>query len=327
MACSSHGQGSYNSAYRSVESRTLDHTIHQLLDASITKATKMTYHNAVALYRSFLRSTSFSTREIFPISVSSLAGFIAYLVQKSYKSTSIQTNIAGLSYVHTILGLPNPTGNSFIKKLLKGSKRLLFSPDKRLPITIPFLHLMVSSLSRLHTVKYYQVMYRAMFLLAFHALLRVGEYTTRGSDWGHVIKRENIHFTVKNKRIHELTIKMPHFKHSIHPVTLALTPAKKHQFCPVASLATYVISRGPIKGPLFINCDGSPVSMSQFSRIFRQSVEDAGLDPVFYKPHSLRIGATTWIHQLNLSDSRIQEVGRWRSSAYKRYIRIPMVPL
>ena len=66
---------------------------------------------------------------------------------------------------------------------------------------------------------------------------------------------------------------------------------------------------GPAQGPVFINRDGSPVSSYQFNKVFQQLVQDTFLDPRKYKPHSLRIGGATHAHQLNMSHSRIKEMG------------------
>lgn len=204
---------------------------------------------------------------------------------------------------------------------------MLPSQDMRLPFTLDILHTIVDSLKRLHSSWYHVVMYKAIYLLAFHALLRVGEYTVRGSERGHTLSQDDIHFSVKNNIIQKLLIRMRHYKHSKNPVTLSLSPLPVRQYCPVLALASYLSQRAPVKGPLFLGIDNSPLTTAQFSSVLKMSVIDAGLDPSKYKPHSFRIGGTTRAHELNLSESKIQEIGRWRSSSYRRYIRIPLVPL
>ena len=128
-----------------------------------------------------------------------------------------------------------------------------------------------------------------------------------------------------SKRIKfKIAITLPNFKHSKQPVTLLLKTGKKLKFCPVMSLARYVGLRNTSNGPLFINRDGSSVTCSQLATVFRQVVVDCNLDPKFYKPHCLKIGATTRVNQLNFSESRIREMGRWKSISYKKDIRITM---
>jgi len=55
----------------------------------------------------------------------------------------------------------------------------------------------------------------------------------------------------------------------------------------------------------------------------RQALSQAGVDTVQYNGHSLRIGAATTAAQAGLSDSLIQTLGGWKSSAFISYIRTP----
>jgi hypothetical protein len=45
------------------------------------------------------------------------------------------------------------------------------------------------------------------------------------------------------------------------------------------------------------------------------------LDPKFYKGHSFRIGALTSTASSGIPLSVIQNMGRWKSDAFMRYIR------
>ena len=55
----------------------------------------------------------------------------------------------------------------------------------------------------------------------------------------------------------------------------------------------------------------------------RAALQKAGLDPKTYAGHSFRIGAATVAHAQGIDDSTIMTLGRWRSNAYQRYVRIP----
>ncbi len=44
-------------------------------------------------------------------------------------------------------------------------------------------------------------------------------------------------------------------------------------------------------------------------------------------PHSLRIGAATHAALTGMSDAMIRTAGRWSSSAYTRYVRLPNLQL
>ena len=92
----------------------------------------------------------------------------------------------------------------------------------------------------------------------------------------------------------------------------------------VQALARHLGSNEARMGPIFVNQDGSPVSSTQFSSVFMRIVLEAKMNPKRYKPHGLGIGAASWAHSLNFSDSQIREMGRWKSESFKRNIRIPM---
>ena len=53
----------------------------------------------------------------------------------------------------------------------------------------------------------------------------------------------------------------------------------------------------------------------------RQALTAAGIDTAGYSGHSFRIGAATTAAQAGFSDSLIQALGRWKSSAFQEYIR------
>lgn len=169
-------------------------------------------------------------------------------------------------------------------------------------------------------------MYTAMFLLAFHALLRVGEFTVRGHRLGHVIRNRDVKFEWKNEILTKMTVKLRHFKYSKRPVTLSISATPDSPLCPVTKMAQYMQIRDPSPGPVFINQDTSQVSSSQFTVFLRLAILDIGLNPKLYKPHSFRIGGANLAHQANFSETQLKILGRWSSSSYLRYIRVLIIP-
>ena len=96
-------------------------------------------------------------------------------------------------------------------------------------------------------------------------------------------------------------------------------------FCPVSAIANYIAVRGQQSGPLFIRPGGHPVSKNVFIENLDLSLAWAGLSYTKYKGHSFRIGAATTAAMQGVSDEQIQRMGRWKSQAFKKYIRIPML--
>ena len=210
--------------------------MNKLLGASLAHSTKQVYRQAVDKYASFIGQAA----DMFPISVSNLSNFIAYLYLAGYKASSIASTIAGISYVHSLLGLLNPANHIIVKKLLKGASKLTNQPDIRLPVSRTMLKNMVQSLNQIFEASYEQNLYAAMLSLAFHALLRIGEYTTTGCQNQHTIQLSQVRLLFKDAILNELRVTLPHYKHSLRPVTISIKAAQQSNFCPVQLLHCYL---------------------------------------------------------------------------------------
>ena len=92
------------------------------------------------------------------------------------------------------------------------------------------------------------------------------------------------------------------------------------------TILDYLVVRGIENGPLFIDSEGVPVLRTVFSKLLGTSLKICNLDPNRYKGHSFRIGAATYAAQQGLSDSKIRLLGRWKSDAFKKYIRTHSLP-
>ena len=96
--------------------------------------------------------------------------------------------------------------------------------------------------------------------------------------------------------------------------------------CPMSALLAYMyLARRPSTlGPLFLLQSGKPLSRQLLVSKVRHILESAGLDVAQYNGHSFRIGAATSAAEAGLNDSTIQQLGRWKSSAFTRYLHPPV---
>ena len=96
------------------------------------------------------------------------------------------------------------------------------------------------------------------------------------------------------------------------------------EICPVSALLSYMVRRGQQPGPLFMFHDGHTLSRQRLINSVNQALSQQGVDSSGIMGHSFRVGAATAAARAGLEDSRIQTLGRWRSSAFTRYIRTPV---
>lgn len=83
----------------------------------------------------------------------------------------------------------------------------------------------------------------------------------------------------------------------------------------------YLQIRPRVDGPLFCHFNGEPLTRYQFSAILIKTLNLARVGGGNYKAHSFRIGAATALSMAGYSDDKVKEVGRWKSTAFKSYVR------
>lgn len=299
-----------------------------ILKGALTNSSTKSYTRAISFYRS-LMLIYFPSNSFLPITLEHLVLFIAFCMHKQLAYSTVLTYISMLNYVQKLAGFRDLSHNFVIKKSLEGFRKLKAKPDSRLPITPVILRRLVSSLEHLGFSHFTVVLLRAMYLLAFHAFLRVGEITGSGSDNRNNIPIDAVNFLFNNK-IHPyaLELNMTHFKHyngKSFQKFLILSNAQHPMLCPVNAVWEYCKLRGQLGGPLFCFLDGQPIPRHYFNQQLRLSLHWAGCSITNFKGHSFRIGAASTAASLGVSDDMIQVMGRWRSDAFKKYIRIPVL--
>ena len=120
-------------------------------------------------------------------------------------------------------------------------------------------------------------------------------------------------------RVHIKASKTDPFRQGVY-VYLGRTD---NELCPVAAVAAYLAVRGGLSGPFFRFSSGTPLSRELLVKHMRAALLSYGMDVSKYLGHSFRIGAATAASAMGVEDSMIKTLGRWQSSAYQSYVRIP----
>lgn len=306
----------------------LDKVSETLLGQSLSTSSQKTYNRAFQVFKDFVK-TDESLPETFPISHQTYLRFIAYCYIHRLASSTVATNISALGYCHKLMDLPDSSQSFLVKKCMVGYTNTLKRPDTRLPITPAMLTTLVDSVKHTCQGVYEQLLVKTMFLMAFYAFLRVGEFTANQNQLP-ILLFSNIGFKhFKQGRPSSVDITLANYKHSRgKSVTLEINERTSSLSCfPVLNLWQYCLLCGSSEGPLFVFLDNTPVSRSFFSQKLSQCLLFCKYDTAYYKGHCFRIGAAKTAAELGHTEAKIQEMGRWQSSAFKKYIRIPSLRL
>ena len=89
----------------------------------------------------------------------------------------------------------------------------------------------------------------------------------------------------------------------------------------------YLEVRCSSPGPLFVLQAGTPLTRTYLVEQLHAALQRMGLNHSCFNGHSFRIGAATTAAMQGLEDSLIQTLGRWKSDAFKMYIKLSRAQL
>ena len=148
----------------------------------------------------------FPQEMVFPACLENLTLFIAYCFQTKLASSTDLTYMSAICFLLQLGGYEDLPGPFIISKALRGYHKEKAAKDSRLPITPSILKDLCQSLPKTCSSRFLQLMLHAMYLLAFHAFLRIGEIT------GLALPLGDIKFPHGDSE--DLQIHMSKFKHS-----------------------------------------------------------------------------------------------------------------
>ena len=164
------------------------------MSQALARSTQRTYAYAMTLMDRFGRETGLA----FPFDPLTMALFVTFL-SRSYKHSSVQTYVSGVVFFHKICGYTDPGMSYLVRKTLAGLKRVQLPSDVRLPITISLLRkLVLIGLPQVCLSVDEQVLFRAMFAVAFFGLLRVGEIMVASAHQRHTLQFAHLKYSAQH---------------------------------------------------------------------------------------------------------------------------------
>ena len=252
------------------------YTLHNL---AISSFSSRAYKFGLRHFRQFCKHLKLTA---LPASKHTVALFAADL-SRSLAPRTARVYLATVSLLHRRAGLQTPTQhNPSLQLALCGMAHYYPSqqPFVCKPITTSILN---SLLTTLHSTQRWCkrdcVMLRAALCLAFYGFLRGGEFTT--PRWG--IFNSAIHATPADVSLSTTNLRF-HIKQSKtdqhafgHTVSLGATGGKQ---CPVHIIRHYLTHylTGP-QQPLFIHCNGKPLTLQDFRHDRCVLIKHIGLPP------------------------------------------------
>lgn len=296
--------------------------ISSLIEASLASNTKDTYSIGLQCFESF--RDEYKLDKSWPPPFSHIILFMAYLSLKGKAYKTVNCYLAAITFRCKII---EPQGQNFknhflVCKMLEGLRRVKGTKDQRLPITLELLSNIVAKLPAVCSSLYETLLFSAAFTLAYHGFLRVGEIVyTKAGQLHQIVAISDVEILAgNNTQFIRLTLRHSKCdqagKGTIVDITSTGSPV-----CPVRHIKRFLDVRSHFNGPLFCHFNGSCVSRYQFSSVLTKTLRVLGIDSVGYKNHSFRIGAASEWAANGKSEQEIMKMGRWKSGAYKSYIR------
>ena len=308
----------------------LEGTVLRLFKDGLAPSSNRAYASATRRFEKFCQA--FKIQNPFPLTEDTLCYFVSFLHKDGLKHQTIKTYLSGLRHAQIAMGMPEPFKDSPFPRLeyvLKGVKRQQAhsgqKPAPRLPITPPIIR----KLSQFweHSIDPDRAMLQAACCLGFFGFLRTAEFTAppciRDFD-------ANCHLSLADVAVDSreapstIRIRIKQSKTDPFRQGVDIFLGRSHSdVCPVTTMTRYLRYRSSQPGPFFLHTNGQPLTRQSLVCHMRKALEATGSDPSLYNGHSFRIGAATTAAAKGIEDAIIQTLGRWQSTAYLRYVKIP----
>ncbi|XP_077774252.1 integrase/recombinase xerD homolog [Podarcis muralis] len=288
--------------------------------ASVAPSTLRSYKKAWSDFLKFRNKTCAIRNNAPPVKPEVLA-YLVYLRRLGRAPRTLNLQAAAISFFCKAVFSTDPCDDFVIRRTLEGWRRLQPpSHDMGRPITFDILSQIHKRLRTVCWSRYEARLFSAAYSIAFFGALRVGELVYEAGQHGFsrglllsdvTLSREDLVVRIRSSKTDQ------YGRGALVQLMATDSPGP----CPVKDTRRFLSMRVNSAGPLLIHADGLPLTRHQFTRVMRLALAACGIPAADFASHSFRIGAATTAMHLGLTAERIRDVGRWKSDAYKRYLR------
>ena len=289
-----------------------------LVSEGLASNSRLTYSNAINAFDKFRRT--YSLEQAWPAERQHIIMYISYCFESGLAPASIRTYIAGINYWHKLHNWPEVSSIFIVRKMLEGCARLRQSVDNRAPLTRGILIAIIEQLPFVCYNHYEVLLFSAAWTFAYFGLFRIGEIVLTSKS------HPNYHLQLTDIALandqQSVTVTLKHFKtlQRGEPITLKI-PAEKQGLCPIKNLRKFLAVRHNTPGPLFCHANSASLTRSQLAAVLDKCLKRTNFRHLHYRTHSFRIGRATDLAASGISGDTIMKLGRWKSTAYKGYVR------
>ena len=153
----------------------------------------------------------------------------------------------------------------------------------------------------------------------YFACLRVGEVVTLNRTQ-HTIQYANTQI-IEGK----LLIHLKSYKYSNQETRKIIFNPTLDKLCPVKAYRSYIKMRGRYSGPLFITRHSQGILREQISRTLKKNLKYCKFNTAKYSTHYFRRGRITDLAIAGTAYSKMQTIGRFKSTAYLKCIKPTLI--
>ena len=253
--------------------------------------------------------------------------FIAHLIHKGRKSTTIRSYISAIKSVLWEDKYELNNNELELRAITRAGRLTNDQLLPRFPIKLRLLEMILFEIKRMFKDQYYlQIMFKTLFAISYYGLLRIGEV----ADGEHSILARNVHIATNKKKIMLVLYSSKTHDPSSRPQKIKISALKMNEkdrfkhFCPFNLMKRYMKLRGDyhkINENFFVFRGGNPVPQQIVRMVLSQALKNLGFDERLYQFHGIRAGRATNLHEWGFTIEQIKDIGRWKSNAIYKYIK------
>ncbi|XP_026555416.1 uncharacterized protein LOC113435666 [Pseudonaja textilis] len=242
---------------------------------------------------------------VWPIPGHQIRGFLLSLDSEGVSAPRILTYLSGLSYISHTFNFQDPLQDLFTSHMIICMK---WQQEPPIPLNVETLESVLGALESVCDDMYECLMFRAVFLLSFHAALRPKEIVAKDCTTFHpeLLCLDDIELGEDCVGLHITAAEMGSGR-----FTYWLRPSEQPWLCPVLALKNYLAVRPRGEGPLFLYGNWRLLCKRRFLDVFHGALRRLNLPTERYRIRSFWLGSLTNAVSCNFPERVILQLARW----------------